>query len=257
MSDHFDYMPKPEGWTPPVPEQKPDSVSISTPLQAPQVKNNEEIETDEADSDIEKAVTLLSNILSWTFVPLLLPVYGIMLIFSLSILSVAPFDTKLVFTLIVFATNFVVPMLAVLLLKKMDMVKDIGLNGRGERTIPYLITVVCLAGTGLFLFMKGAPMWVAMFYAGGSLAALVNMIVNFRWKISAHAAGMAGIVAALIQIMKEGSPSGDITLWIVASILLCGMLCSARVWLRRHTLMQVIAGSAVGFLCVWTLSLLC
>lgn len=100
-------------------------------------------------------------------------------------------------------------------------------------------------------------MWVAMFYAGGSLAALVNMIVNFRWKISAHAAGMAGIVAALIQIMKEGSPSGDITLWIVASILLCGMLCSARVWLRRHTLMQVIAGSAVGFLCVWTLSLLC
>lgn len=220
-------------------------------------KNVSEKETEDNASDSERAVTLLSNILSWVFIPIMMPVYGVMLIFTLSILSMAPFDTKLVFTLIVFGANVVVPLLAVLLLKKMDVVQDMGLNGRGERTIPYLITVLCLSGTGFFLYMKGAPMWVAMFYAGGSLAALVNMLVNFRWKISAHAAGIAGIVAALIQIMKEGSPSGDITWWIVASIILCGMLCSARVWLGRHSLMQVIAGSAVGFLCVWTLSLLC
>lgn len=257
MSDHFDYMPKPEGWIPPVSDSKPDSASESEKLPSSSEKDDAVSETIVADTDSERKVTLLSNILSWAFVPIMIPVYGAMLIFSLSILSMAPFDTKLVFTLIVFGVNVVAPMLAVLLLKKMDVVSDIRLNVRRERTIPYLMMVVCLLGTGFFLYMKGAPMWVAMFYSGGSLAALVNMIVNFRWKISSHAAGIAGIVAALIQIMKEGSPSGDITWWIVASIILCGMLCSARVWLGKHTLMQVIAGSAVGFLCVWTLSLLC
>lgn len=260
MSDHYDYMPKPEGWVPPEPEvpkpaPEPELASdavAAKPAAAPEVAPPE---APEDLTDTEKFITRVSNILSWVFVPLLMPVYGIILIFTLSILSMAPFDTKLVFTLIVFGANFVVPMLAVLLLRKMGLVQDIGLNGRGERTLPYIITVLCLGGTAFFLYMKGAPLWVAMFFAGGALAALVNFLVNFRWKISAHAAGMAGIVAMLIQIMKEGSPSGDITWWIVASIILCGMLCSARVWLGRHTLMQVIAGSAVGFICVWMLSL--
>lgn len=264
MSDHFDYMPKPEGWVSPErkiedpsPESAQDPGSAATPVESSSKATVEAVADVPADTEAERVVTIFSNILSWIFVPLLMPVYGIILIFSLSILSMAAVNTKLIFTMIVLGVNFVVPMIGVLLLKKMGVVQDLGLYGRGERTIPYIITTLCLAGTGFFLYMKGAPVWVARFYTGGALASLINFLVNFRWKISAHAAGMAGIVAMLIQIMKEGSPSGDITLWIAASILLCGLLCSARVWLGRHTLMQVLAGSAVGFLCVWTLSLFC
>lgn len=46
------------------------------------------------------------------------------------------------------------------------------------------------------------------------------------------------------------------TIWIAASIIMAGLLGSARVWLGRHTLLQVLAGTAVGFLSVWSLSLL-
>ncbi len=80
--------------------------------------------------------------------------------------------------------------------------------------------------------------------------------MNFWWKISAHAAGIAGIVAMLIQMTKEGPTVGAMTWWIVGAIVVAGFLGSARIWLGRHTLMQVLAGSAVGFLSVWTLSLL-
>ena len=208
------------------------------------------------DTSVEKAISRFANLISWIFVPLLMPVYGIILIFSLSFLSMTTFNTKLVFTLIVFGANFLVPMLAVLLLKKMGLVEDVGLNGRKERLIPYIISILCLLGTGFFLYMKSAPLWVAMFFAGGALAAVINLIVNFKWKISAHAAGIAGIVAMLIQIMKEGVPSGGITWWIVGSIIMAGLLGSARIWLGRHTLLQVLAGTAVGFMSVWTLSLL-
>lgn len=264
MSDHFDYMPKPEGWVPPetpaetidVTELYPESdlseksdKSDSTP---PRVSS----EPDVPETAAEHFVTLCANWISWLLVPLMMPAYGIILIFSLSILKLAPFGTKLTFTLIIFGINFVVPMLLVLLLKKMGYIKDVGLNGRQERLIPYIITIVCLGGSALFLHYKGAPLWVAMFYAGGALAAFINLIVNFRWKISAHAAGMAGIVAMLIQIMKEGFPVAGLTWWIAASILVAGLLGSARIWLGRHTLMQVLAGTLVGFLSVWTLSLI-
>lgn len=271
MSNHYDYMPKPEGWTPPIPEpeitEKSDKSDLSDHSdQSENYENSENSEHSkhsetpdvisfEDTTPAEKAITKIANILSWLFVPLLMPTYGILLIFNLSILSLAPTQTKVLYTLIVFGANFLLPMLMVVILKKMKLIDDIGLNGRRERVIPYVITIICLLGTGWFLYMKGAPLWVAMFFAGGALAGLINMTVNFWWKISAHAAGIAGIVAMLIQIVKEGFPVPGTTLWIAATIILAGLLCSARVWLGRHTLMQVLAGTAVGFLSVWSLSL--
>ncbi len=259
MSNHFDYMPKPEGWVPqPEPEQ-PEPIEIEVIAETP-VKDEEplsDVPVQPADhTPLERFITVCSNILSWVFVPLLMPVYGIILIFSLSFLSYAPFHTKLLFTLIVFGADFIVPMLLVLLLKKLGLIQDVGLNGRRERLIPYIITIVCLASTGLFLYMKMAPLWVAMFYFGGALAGLLNLIINFRWKISAHAAGIGGVVAMLIQVIKEGPSSEGMEWWIVGAIIIAGMLGSARIWLGRHTLMQVLTGAAMGFLCVWTLSLI-
>lgn len=273
MSDHFDYMPKPEGWVPPekpteeidVTELYPDSdLSDGSDRSDKSDKSDKSDRSDSSaspepdvpETQAEHFVSRCANWLSWILVPLMMPVYGIILIFSLSILKIAPFSTKLTFTLIVFGINLVVPMILVLLMKRLGMIQDVGLNGRKERLIPYIISIICLGGTGLFLYFKGAPLWVAMFYAGGALAALINLLVNFRWKISAHAAGIAGIVAMLIQIMKEGFPVSGLTWWIAGSILLAGLLGSARVWLGRHTLMQVLAGTAVGFLSVWTLSLI-
>ncbi len=258
-------MPKPEGWVPQEaeqPENQTEEIAVEAEAEAPVVVAPKEepasdhpVQPDDF-TPWERFVTRFSNIISWVFVPLMMPVYGIILIFSLSFLSFAPFHTKLVFTLIVFGANFLVPMLLVLLLKKMKIIEDLGLNGRKERLIPYIITIVCLGGTGFFLYMKMAPLWVAMFYAGGALAALVNLIINFRWKISAHAAGISGIVAMLIQVIKEGPSSEGMEWWIVGAIITAGLLGSARIWLGRHTLMQVLAGSAVGFLSVWTLSLI-
>lgn len=260
MSDHSEYMPKPEGWVPPVPVPAEESpvppVAESPAPPAVEVSVSDASSQPEDATPLERFITRCANIVSWVFVPLLMPVYGILLIFSLSFLSYAPFHTKLIFTLIVFGANFVVPMLLVLLLKKLGMIDDIGLNGRKERLIPYIITIVCLAGTALFLYVKMAPVWVAMFYAGGALAGLINLLVNLRWKISAHAAGIAGLVAMLIQVIKEGPSADGMVWWIVGAILTAGVLGSARIWLGRHTLMQVLAGTAVGFLSVWTLSFL-
>ena len=256
-------MPKPEGWAPAVTE-KPEAEETSEAQTAPVAVEAPAVGIPESDrpvqpednTPLERVITRCANVISWVFVPLLMPVYGILLIFSLSFLSYAPFSTKLVFTLIVFGANFLVPMILVLLLKKLGLISDIGLNGRKERLIPYIITIVCLAGTGLFLYLKSAPLWVAMFYEGGALAGLINLLVNFRWKISAHAAGIAGLVAMLIQVIKEGPSAPDMAWWIAGAIVVAGLLGSARVWLGRHTLMQVLAGSAVGFICVWALSLI-
>lgn len=207
-------------------------------------------------SEGERIADGMSTFLSWALVPLMMPVYGILLAFNLSILAFTPFASKLVFTLITIAFNLAVPALLVYLLKRIGVVQDIGLNGQKERLIPYIVTILCMGGTGLFMWHKEAPMWLVMFFLGGAIAGLVNMLVNFRWKISAHAAGIAGIVALMIRIIRDGFPQTGAFTWLLVTIILAGLLGSARVWLGRHTVWQVIAGYAVGFLSVILMTLI-
>ncbi|MDE6408723.1 MAG: phosphatase PAP2 family protein [Muribaculaceae bacterium] len=204
----------------------------------------------------ERFIDNLSTLLSWILVPLLMPVYGVILAFNLSILDYMPFANKLTFTLITASINVALPALLVVLLKRMGLVEDLGLNGRKERFIPYLITIIAMAGTGWFMWTKHAPLWFVMFFAGGAAAGVINMIINFKWKISAHSAAIAGIVALLIRIMHEGSAQPSVMVWIIVWVALSGLLGSARIWLGRHTVAQVFTGYAVGFLSVFLLTMI-
>ena len=84
---------------------------------------------------------------------------------------------------------------------------------------------------------------------------LINAVVNLKWKISAHAAAMGGLVAMLFRIATMHQSVVDLNIWISAVVVLAGAIMTARVYLQRHTLMQVIAGCANGFLCVWLLTM--
>ncbi|MCM1475251.1 MAG: phosphatase PAP2 family protein [Muribaculaceae bacterium] len=210
-------------------------------------------EVEEYNTPEEKAISRLANILSWVLVPMLVSVYATMILFNLSSLYSVSHSTKVMFTLIVFGFTALLPMGLVLLLKSMKMIQDIGLNGRQERFIPYLIMIVSYAGTAYFFHYKGAPIWVTMFYCGAALAAVVNMSINFRWKISAHAAAVAGVVAMLIEIKDHLAPDVNLGMWLTTAIVVSGLLGSARIWLGRHTLMQVLAGYTTGFLSVFLL----
>ncbi len=198
----------------------------------------------------------VATFLSWVLVPLLMPVYGVLFAFNLSILNFTPVAVKTVFVLITVGITVVIPALMVLLLKRIGIVQDIGLNGQKERLIPYIISILSLAGTGIFMWYKGVPMWLVMFFAGGAVAGLVNLLINFRWKISAHADGIACLVALLIRIMHTMFSMQSTFTWLIVTIALAGLLGSSRVWLGRHTVWQVIAGYAVGFTSVILMTLI-
>lgn len=241
--------------TPPTPPPPP-SGGNNDGGRGPEPPQHSVTEKDLPATGAERFANGISDVLSWVLVPLLMPVYGLILAFGLSILDVAPMGMRIVFTLIVAGIDVVVPMLLIILLKKMGLIQDLGLNGRKERLIPYVITTVCYAGTAWFMAAKGAPLWLSMFFAGGGLASLINLLINFSWKISAHAAGIAGIVALLIRIQKDGSPEPELFFWLLLTIVLAGLLGSARVWLGRHTVWQVLAGYAVGFCSVFFLTMI-
>ena len=65
----------------------------------------------------------------------------------------------------------------------------------------------------------------------------VALVISSFWKISIHAACAAGTVAILVVVFG----------WIMLIwVPVVAAICWARVTLRDHTALQVVAGSAVG-----------
>lgn len=226
-------------------------------IQTPEVeKEASEPQSVEPVKEPMTKMDLFAKVVSWVLVPLLMPVYGIMLVFHLSILHYAPTLTQVIVTSVVFGINVVFPSLIISILKRFGLIHDVALNEQKERALPYMVTIVAFASTAAYLWLRGAPQWVALFYCGGALAAAVNMVVNFAWKISAHAAGAAGVVAMLVTLARLGQPQHNMFWWIAGAIILTGLLGSSRLYLKRHTIYQVFAGYGVGFFSVYLLCLL-
>lgn len=197
----------------------------------------------------------VSQILSYIFSPLLVPTYGMILASFLSVLSVLSARVLCTTVAITFVITCVIPACGIMAMYKTGFLTDPGVNVRTERSLPYALTILCYVGCCFFLYRAGAPSWLTMFYAGGGAAVLINAVVNLKWKISAHAAAMGGLVAMLFRIAAMHQSVVDLNIWISAVVVLAGAIMTARVYLQRHTLMQVIAGCANGFLCVWLLTM--
>lgn len=194
---------------------------------------------------------IISRLLSWIFSPLFSPTYAVIIIFIISQLAVLPMSVKISSVVATFITTCVVPAGVIMALYLMGYVSDPGLNKRDERTLPYLISVLCYIACIIFFYRANAPEWMLLFMAGATVACIINIVVNRWWKISAHAAGVAGIVALIVRIAVDNLAVVDTFWWMTGSILVTGAVMTARVYMQRHTLWQVVAGAFNGFVCVY------
>ena len=194
-----------------------------------------------------RVVHYVSMFFSALLSPLLMPTYGMIVSLWLSNLLVLTLPTKLTVILTVFLITAVLPAILFLLLKYLKIIETTSLNGRKERLFPYLIIIVCYVASAIYLFSINAPEWLWMFMFGGGCAAVVSMLVNFKWKISAHMASSGMMVGGLLSysFIFRFNPVG----WLCFFILLAGMLGSARIIVRQHTLGEVCGGFFVGLFC--------
>ena len=67
---------------------------------------------------------------------------------------------------------------------------------------------------------------------------------------------MGGLVALLFRVVASHYALFNMNVWLSAVIITAGIVMTARVYLERHTLWQVLAGCANGFICVYLLSMI-
>lgn len=190
------------------------------------------------------------------FNPLLLPAYATLLIFELSILAVVAKGAALPYTLTVFGATCVLPLLALIFLRRFGIISSFSIDSRRERLVPYIIEFVAFGAMALFFVYKGASTWLWLVYAGAAAVTLVNCLINFKIRICNHASAIAGMLAVLIIIQNDGLPHHNIGWWALGTVMMAGIIGSAAMLVGKHKLIDVLAGYATGFLGILLFSLI-
>jgi membrane-associated phospholipid phosphatase len=128
------------------------------------------------------------------------------------------------------------PMGYVVWLLRRGLVTDIDVQVREQRTRPMIATLACALVAWLALWAANAPRQLVVLALASWLQTGLLFLITLRWKISVHCAAAATSVTVIGSLV--GSP---LPLLIGAPI-----MAWSRVRLRRHTLAQTMAGTALG-----------
>ncbi len=181
---------------------------------------------------------------TYLFQPILIPAYGIGLLGVSSFFYNYSLVAKTVILSFSFFVAVLLPLLWYLLLRKLNIITTSQASDRHERKWAYLFTLSAYLVVACWCLYGGVKMYYTQLWIGAFVALLVVYIVNFFWKISAHATGMGGLMGAVIFLSIFFY---KIPLFLIIVLSLCsGWLLWSRLELQAHTPAQLIAGYALG-----------
>jgi membrane-associated phospholipid phosphatase len=129
------------------------------------------------------------------------------------------------------------PMLYVFWLYATDKISDLDMSKRDERETVFSTFVVFYLCGAAVLWLTHSPRVLIATMLGYFAATLVVGYITRYWKISTHALGItAPLVALTLLYGRQPLPF----------LVLIPMVCWARVYLKAHTITQVVAGAALA-----------
>ena len=195
----------------------------------------------------EKSIIYTARIISMLFTPFYLPLVGLAALFFLSYLQLLPLSYRLQVLVEVYFFTILLPTFLIHLYRNYHGWTLIELGHRERRMMPYAISILCYFFCIWLMKLQHIPHFMCGIVVAALVVQIVCAIINVWWKISTHTAAIGGVAGALF-IFAEYFGFNPVW-WFCLVFILAGVLGSARMILRQHTLGQVVAGFLVGIVC--------
>ena len=156
------------------------------------------------------------------------------------------YDTQF-YTLVLFIafTTFLMPLLSVYLLKRFGFVDSLSIEKPKQRLLPYSVIALLLAYAGFNLYKNDFTGLPLVFLLSTIACIFLNILINFKLKISSHAIAAGGLLGLYICLTLLQHIS-VFNWFLITSILLAGVSGWSRLFLNAHTEKQVYLGYVVG-----------
>lgn len=198
--------------------------------------------TDQPTDFLEKPAKIISII----FHPLLMPVYGMLIIFSApTLFGYLPFNVKKLLFLIILVNNVLLPFSLMPFFIHRKIISSWALSERKERNIPLIITALLYVTTSYIIFRFPIPLFLKSFIFATAFLSLLVTLINFWWKISLHSVGAGALIGIVLLLsVKMLTP---LEWYLIPVVLIAGLVLSARLRLNQHSPGQVWIGVLTGF----------
>ena len=199
-------------------------------------------------------------LISGLFHPLLIPTYIFLLLvgvnpylFGTTDLGESRAMSKLI---LIFLDTFVIPVVAVFIMVRLNMISSLMMREKSERIGPLLLVMVLYFWIYWnFNQSNQTPTIFSAFLLGVIISLVVAFVINLLDKISLHATGMGGLVAVCLILLvlfgDSGIALGSLTLGLplllLLAVLLAGAVGAARLALGAHDRLQLYVGYSLGF----------
>jgi hypothetical protein len=188
---------------------------------------------------------IIAKIISAVFHPLLMPVYGLIIIFSApTLFGYLPFQVKKILLMIVLTDNIILPLSLLPWLKYRNIISSWVVSERKERIIILLATSFFYSITVYIVMRFHIPVFIKSFIFTAALLSIAITIINFWYKISIHSAGIGAVLALIIILsVRMHTP---LTYFIIGAVLSAGLIMTSRLWLNSHKPREVWTGLMLG-----------
>ena len=164
------------------------------------------------------------------------------------------------FFMMSFITVVILPLVAIAMMRMLDMVSSLEMHDRKERIGPLIATATLYIW--YYLNIKGNynfPTTLSIIALGGAIAICMAFFLNNFTKISLHTTSAGAFVAGLsIIALAFGRPVYHVSLWgigsfevssifvIFWSIVVAGLIGTSRLVLKAHSNEDVYGGYLIG-----------
>ena len=195
----------------------------------------------------DKTMLRVARITSIVFTPFSIPFLAFLVLFLFSYLRIMPILYKGIVLGIVYCFTILAPTITIFLFRKINGFARQELSERKKRYVPILLTIISYVFCLLMMRKLNIPWYMTGIIFVSLVISIICILVNLKWKLSEHMAGMGGIIGGLVSFSALFSYNPVV--WLCLFILIAGILGSARIVLGHHTLGEVLSGFVVGLVC--------
>lgn len=192
----------------------------------------------------------IARLFSYLAHPVIIPMVGVIILFrAVNWMGMLSMETRLYTYLAMAFFTILMPLSAMPILKSQRVISSYFMPTAEERKIPLLLASFLLLVCAFLLQKINTPMIFPLFINSSSVVILFCALISWKWKISTHMAGIAGLVGLVLGITLKWMI--DLRLLLAVLILLSGLIGWARLKMQAHTPAQIYAGFGLGFTVVF------
>ena len=195
----------------------------------------------------DRTLIRTARVISAIFTPFSIPFLAFLILVLFSYLRIMPIQYKLIVLGVVYCFTILMPTLTIFLFRKINGFSPEDLGERKRRFMPFLLTITSYVFCLVMMHRLNIPWYMTGIILAALIMMVICIVVNLKWKLSEHMAGVGAIVGGLVSFSALFGYNP--VWWLCLFILIAGVLGTARIILQHHTLGEVLVGFAVGLIC--------